>query len=75
MIALLAANSASGGGGGGQGIPIFLLNMLQKLYFSGNLAVNNMPEMYADFATQLTWVMFDFASPFDKFVNRPNCQV
>ena len=62
---------ASGGGSGnpGQDIPIFLLNLVQKLYLTGNLAVSDMPDLYEEFSTQLSWAMFNFPSPFERFVS------
>ena len=60
--------------GGGNSIPFFLLNLLQKLYLTGHIAIAQMPEEYAQFADQLTWAMFDFPSPFERLVSSILCQ-
>eukprot|EP00210_Caulerpa_lentillifera_P002770 g2647.t1 len=68
----IAASAASGGatGAGGQSIPFFLLGLLQKLFLTGHIAAVEMPDLYADFAGQLGWAMFDFSSPFEAFVDK-----
>lgn len=40
-----------------------MLNVGQKVFLTGQLAVENMPENYKAFADQLKWTMFDIKLP------------
>ncbi|GMH43320.1 LOW QUALITY PROTEIN: hypothetical protein BSKO_11242 [Bryopsis sp. KO-2023] len=60
----VAGSGASAAGGTMNGA-VDLLNVGQKVFLTGNLAVGNMPENYKAFAEQLKWTMFDIKLPWD----------
>lgn len=59
------AAGAGGGGGGGGGSPLDILGLAQKLWMTGMMAIQNFPENYQAFTSEMAWTVFDVDVPWE----------